>query len=186
MRISDPRDGVGCQFVNIVFMDLLGCAREFARQAYDDEGELAHPFEVSQIVESTRAPDDLIAAAVLHDILEETDVKPEQLASAFGSRITALVCTLTEDEMIQPYRARKADLRTRACSAGPDVALIFVADKISNVRRMRRGQKQFKERKVAHYRATLELMRAEQPGLPLLDQLDRELAALQRAQPVMA
>jgi (p)ppGpp synthase/HD superfamily hydrolase len=167
-------------------MDLLGRARDFARQAYANEGDLEHPLEVSRIVESARAPDDLVAAAVLHDVLEETDVTPEQLVSAFGSRITALVCAVTEDETIRPYRARKADLRMRACRAGPDSALIFVADKISNVRRMRRGQKQFKERKVAHYRATLELMRSERPSLQLLDQLERELAALGRAQPVTA
>jgi (p)ppGpp synthase/HD superfamily hydrolase len=169
-----------------MFMDLLGRARDFARQAYDNEGDLAHPLDVSRIVESTRAPDDLIAAAVLHDILEETGVTPEQLLSAFGSRITALVCTVTEDETIRPYQARKADLRMRACGGGAESSLLFVADKISNVRRMRRGQKQFKERKVAHYRATLELMRSQRPGLPLLDQLERELVALQRAQPVPA
>ena len=167
-------------------MDLLGRARDFARQAYDNEGDLAHPLEVSRIVASTRAPDDLIAAAILHDILEQTSVTPGQLLSAFGSQITALVCAVTEDETISPYQARKADLRMRACSSGFDSSLLFVADKISNVRRMRRGEKQFKERKVAHYRATLELMRSERPGLPLLDQLEWELAALQRAQPVAA
>jgi (p)ppGpp synthase/HD superfamily hydrolase len=111
-------------------------------------------------------------------VLEDTDTEPAQVAASFGSRIAALVSTLTEDESIRNYRQRKADLRSRAHAAGPDAALIFVADKVSNARRMRSGEKAFKARKVAHYHATLELMRRDFPALPLLHQLDTELAAL--------
>jgi (p)ppGpp synthase/HD superfamily hydrolase len=167
-------------------MEMVSRANEFARQAYGPQADLAHPLEVSRLVESTGAPDELIAAALLHDVLEDTGTEPEQIAAGFGSRITALVCTLTEDETIRNYQQRKADLRSRACAAGPDAGLIFVADKLSNARRMRRGEKAFKKRKVAHYQATLELMRRELPGLPLLDELDSELVALIRAQQVAA
>jgi (p)ppGpp synthase/HD superfamily hydrolase len=125
-------------------MDLVGRAHEFARQAYGAEGDLAHPLEVSRLVESTGAPDVLVAAALLHDVLEDTDVTRDRLSQAFGSRVAALVCALTEDDTLGNYRARKADLRSRACSAGPDAGLIFLADKLSNVRRMRRGQKDYK------------------------------------------
>jgi (p)ppGpp synthase/HD superfamily hydrolase len=159
-------------------MDLVGRAELFARQAYGPEGDLAHPLEVSRLVESAGAPDVLVAAALLHDVLEDTETEPALIAVSFGSRVAALVSTLTEDETIANYRQRKADLRSRARAAGPDAALIFVADKLSNTRRMRRGDKALKARKVAHYHTTLELMRREFPMLPLLDQLDRELAAL--------
>jgi hypothetical protein len=77
------------------------------------------------------------------------------------------------------YRARKADLRSRACSAGPDAGLIFLADKLSNVRRMRRGQKDYKGTQGQPLRATLALFKGEQPSLPFLDQLAKELAALE-------
>jgi (p)ppGpp synthase/HD superfamily hydrolase len=164
-------------------MDLVMQAHEFARQVYGNEADLAHPLEVSRLVESTGAPDVLVAAALLHDVLEDTDVTRGQLAAAFGSRVAALVCTLTEDETLTNYRVRKADLRARACSGGPDAGLIFLADKLSNVRRMRRGQKDYKERKVVHYRATLALFKAEQPSLPFLDQLGKELAALRASGP---
>jgi guanosine-3',5'-bis(diphosphate) 3'-pyrophosphohydrolase len=167
-------------------MDLSSRAREFARQAYRSDAELAHPLEVAALVEGTGAPDELVAVAVLHDTLEDTDVQASELAAAFGARITALVGTLTEDEAIGNYRARKADLRARACAAGPDAGLIFVADKLSNARRMRRGEKDFKERKVAHYEATLALFRSEHPGVPLLDQLGHELRALRASRQVPA
>jgi (p)ppGpp synthase/HD superfamily hydrolase len=161
----------------------VGRAEQFARQAYGPEGDLAHPLEVSRLVGSAGAPDLLVAAALLHDVLEDTQTTPAQIAASFGSRVAALVSTLTEDETIANYRQRKADLRSRARAAGPDAALIFVADKLSNARRMRRGDKALKVRKVAHYDATLQLMRREFPMLPLLDQLDRELAALHQGAP---
>lgn len=167
-------------------MDLLSRARDFARQAYRSDAELAHPVEVAALVEAAGGPDELIAVALLHDTLEDTDAEASQIAAAFGSRIAALVCTLTEDETIKNYRARKADLRARACAAGPDAGLIFIADKLSNARRMRRGEKAFKERKVAHYEATLALFRSEQPSLPLLDSLAHELRALRAARQVAA
>jgi (p)ppGpp synthase/HD superfamily hydrolase len=167
-------------------VDLVTRAHQFARRAYGQEEDLAHPLEVSRLVEATGAPDELTAAALLHDVLEDTDLEASELASAFGSHITALVCTLTEDETIANYQARKADLRSRAAAAGHDAALISVADKLSNTRRMRRGEKAIKQRKVAHYEATLALMRAEFPSLPLLEQLAQELAGLRQGQPITA
>jgi GTP pyrophosphokinase len=161
-------------------MDLVGRALEFARHAYGSDGDLAHPLEVARLVASTGAPDELVAAALLHDVLEDTATDAGHLAARFGSRITSLVCSLTEDESIRSYRERKADLRARACAAGRDAAVIFVADKLSNARRMRRGQKAFKARKVAHYQATHDLMRSELPSLPLLDELGAELVAIRR------
>jgi (p)ppGpp synthase/HD superfamily hydrolase len=134
--------------------------------------------EVARLVEAAGAPDQVVAAALLHDVVEDTDVEVAGVAAEFGSRIAALVATLTEDESIRGYSARKADLRRRACVAGPEAALISVADKLSSVRRMRRGTKEPKQRKLAHYDATLALVRSEHPNLPLLDQLAKELGAL--------
>jgi (p)ppGpp synthase/HD superfamily hydrolase len=150
----------------------------FATHAYDSHADLAHPLEVARLVESTRSADELVAAAVLHDVLEDTDVDPRLLAGRFGARVATLVFTLTEDASIRGYSARKAELRNRVCAAGPDAGLIFIADKLSNVRCIRRGEKQYRDRKLAHYEATLELFRREQPQLPLLDQLARDLAGL--------
>ena len=53
-----------------------------------------------------------------------------------------------------------------------------MADKLSNARRMRRAAKQPDASKIAHYAATLELMRSTYPDLPLLDELEAELDGL--------
>jgi (p)ppGpp synthase/HD superfamily hydrolase len=142
------------------------------------ESALPHPLEVAALVRSAGADEEVGAAALLHDVLEDMDIGVRRIASEFGSRVAALVSAMTEDESIGDYADRKQEHRERACAAGPDVALIFVADKLANARAMRRGEKKPDARKVAHYGATLELMRSAHPELPLLDELDAELGAL--------
>jgi (p)ppGpp synthase/HD superfamily hydrolase len=159
-------------------VDLVERAREFAAEAYGSSRELEHPIEVAGLVRDAGFGEETQAAAVLHDLIEDTDVDAAAIAAEFGSNVAALVSSMTEDESIEDYAARKEEHRRRAAAAGRDVAGIFVADKISNAGRMRRGQKKPRARKIAHYAATLELMRQAYPDLPVLDQLAEELTAL--------
>ena len=159
-------------------MELVDRARAFAADAYENPADLEHPLEVARLVRSAGLPPEAVAAAVLHDVIEDTGVDIADIAGAFGSHVAALVSAMTEDESISGYAARKQEHRERAAAAGRDAAVIFVADKLSNARRMRTGQKKPAARKLLHYAATLELMRDTYPGLPLLDDLDRELAAV--------
>jgi (p)ppGpp synthase/HD superfamily hydrolase len=159
-------------------VDLPERARSFAADAYGSDRELEHPAEVAALVRGAGADEEVEAAAFLHDLVEDTDVELRDIAAAFGSRVAGLVGALTEDESIDDYVARKQEHRTRARDSGRDVALLFVADKLSNARRMRRAQKQPDARKLGHYGATLEMMRAAYPDLPLLDELDSELRAV--------
>jgi HD domain len=167
-----------CDARYLLGVDLIGGAWAFALRAYASEDDLRHPLEVARLIESAGASEDVVAAALLHDVVEDTSVGVEEIAAEFGSRIAALVDTLTEDDSIRAYSERKADLRARACAAGPDAAVIAVADKLSRVHGMRRGEKTPRERKVAHYEATLALVREAYPDLPLLDQLAKELRTL--------
>jgi len=159
-------------------VDLVGRARSFAADAYGSEQALQHPDAVAALVRDAGADEEVQAAAYLHDLVEDTDVELPQIAAEFGSRVTCLVAAMTEDESIPDYVERKEEHRRRARGSGRDVALLFVADKLSNARRMRRGLKQPDAGKFGHYAATLETMRAAYPDLPLLDELDAELHAL--------
>ena len=157
---------------------LVEHARTFAAATYESNEEFEHAQEVAELAERVGCDPEVVAAALLHDVVEDTDVGVEELESRFGPRVGALVASLSEDESIADYPARKAEHRERVCAAGRDAAAIFVADKLSNARRMRRAEKEVKLPKIAHYTATLELMRAHYPDLPLLDELERELEAL--------
>ena len=148
-------------------------ARAFAAEAYGSAQELEHPTEVATLVGT--GDEDLWTAALLHDLVEDTDVELADIAAEFGSRVAGLVGAMTEDGSIADYRERKEEHRHRARDSGRDAALLFVADKLSNARRMRRGQKEPEARKHEHYAATLQTMREAYPDLPLLAELDEEL-----------
>lgn len=165
--------------VRLLTVELVARARKFAAEAYGAEGELEHPNEVAELVAGSA--EELQAAAILHDLVEDTDVTIPDIAARFGSRVAALVAALTEDDSIGKYKPRKQEHRQRASEAGRDVALLFVADKLSNARRMHRGQKKLDPKKVGHYRATLETMRAAYPDLPLLSELEEAIAAIEPA-----
>lgn len=151
-------------------------ARAFAAEVYGSEGELDHPAEVAGLVHDAGGSDELEAAAYLHDLVEDTGVELPQIAAEFGSHVASLVSTMTEDESIEDYVARKEEHRCRARDSGRDASLLFVADKLSNARRMRRGQKEPDAGKLSHYARTLSTMRDAHPGLPLLDELEAELS----------
>jgi (p)ppGpp synthase/HD superfamily hydrolase len=150
-------------------------ARAFAAQAYGSREELEHPEEVAALVGA--GDEELATAAILHDLVEDTDVELPQIAAEFGSRVAALVGAMTEDGSIEDYRERKQEHRMRARDGGRDIATLFVADKLSNARRMRRGQKEPDVKKLGHYQQTLDMMRTAYPDLPLLPELDTELRA---------
>jgi (p)ppGpp synthase/HD superfamily hydrolase len=156
-------------------------ARDFAADAYDSDEELQHPTEVADMVGDD--DEELQAAALLHDLVEDTGVDVPGIAAEFGSRVAALVAAMTEDQSISDYGERKHEHRQRARDAGRDVALLFVADKLSNARRMHRGQKEPDAGKLGHYRETLETMRDAYPDLPLLDELETELLVRNATQP---
>lgn len=148
-------------------------ARRFAAQAYGSEQDLEHPTEVAALVGS--GDEELWAAALLHDLVEDTDVELSDIGDEFGPRVAGLVEAMTEDGSISDYGERKEEARCRARDAGRDASLIFVADKLSNIRRMRRGQKEPEQRKLDHYAATVRTMKDAYPDLPLLPELEEEL-----------
>jgi (p)ppGpp synthase/HD superfamily hydrolase len=154
-------------------VELAPRARAFAAEAYDSAQELEHPTEVATLVGT--ADEEVWAAALLHDLVEDTDVELSDIAAEFGSRVAGLVEAMTEDASIADYGERKQEHRQRVRDAGRESALLFVADKLSNARRMRRGQKEPEPRKLKHYAATLATMRDAYPDLPLLDELEEEL-----------
>src|SRR4051794_29981788 len=81
-------------------LDICSRARDFVRARSSDERELDHPAEVRELVRGTGADDELQAAALLHDLVEDTDTELAAIASEFGSRVGSFVDAMTEDESI--------------------------------------------------------------------------------------
>lgn len=107
------------------------------RRSSDGAPFIEHPIEVGWLLYRAGAPDHVIAAGILHDVLEKTAVTRAAVSSRFGSCIASLVSAVSEEEGIAGYAERKAALRQQVAAAGPEALNIFAADKVSKVRELR-------------------------------------------------
>ena len=124
-------------------------AYDFAKEHHEGQfrksGEpyITHPVEVAYIVTTLELDDDAICAALLHDIVEDTDVTREDIVREFGEGIADLVDGVTklgkiahfldkEEEQVENYRkffmAMAKDIR---------VLMIKLADRLHNMRTLK-------------------------------------------------
>lgn len=94
---------------------------------------VTHLFAVALIVAGYTEDEEVIAAALLHDTLEDTRYTAEQLTADFGSRVCQLVVGVTEDKTIRNWAARKQAYLQNLRAAPMESQLIATADKIHNV-----------------------------------------------------
>lgn len=97
-----------------------------------------HISEVASLVEEQGGTDEMIAAAWLHDVVEDTDVTLEQVGDWFGTAVRELVDGLTDpDEFASmPLERRKRAQAERIRHLSDDVKRIKLCDQLSNARRM--------------------------------------------------
>ena len=150
------------------------------RRAVDGADFIEHPLEVATLLYQADAPDHVIAAGVLHDVLENTDVDPVRLGRRFGKPVAALVLAVTEDNRIPEYEERKAALRKQVATADEAALMLFAADKLSKVRELSDAGVRTPKRRIAHYIDSLELLRSRRPHCKLTAQLAVELAGVQQ------
>ena len=101
---------------------------------YTDEPYINHAIEVMEIVGGVPHTDEMLAAALLHDTIEDTSVTVEDIEREFGVTIAGLVRELT-DQCHQGNRAaRKTAEAARLATISRDAQTIKLADLISNTR----------------------------------------------------
>jgi (p)ppGpp synthase/HD superfamily hydrolase len=149
----------------------------------DDLPFVTHPVEVARLLHEAGYQDDVVAAGVLHDVLEDTDADHGELEARFGRRVADLVDAVTDDPSIEDHAERKAALRGKVAAAGECAAAVFAADKVSKARelRVRVSRRRFQradDSKFAHYEASLAMLAELIPGHDLVDQLRMELEAV--------
>lgn len=140
------------------------------------ETSIEHPVAVARLLAEAEFPDEVVAASLLHDVLEDTVTTDAELRERFGERVADLVLAVSEDPAIDGYAERKADLRRRALWSGRYASAIFAADKLASTRAA--DGSSTPAPKLAHYRATLDGLCREHPDLPFLGDLRRELLRL--------
>jgi GTP diphosphokinase / guanosine-3',5'-bis(diphosphate) 3'-diphosphatase len=93
-----------------------------------------HPIEVAHLLlKMMETPDrELIIAAILHDTLEDTDTKPQDILQNFGEKVLSIVEEVT-DNMKLSYRERKIQQVSKARNLSYEAKCIKIADKICNM-----------------------------------------------------
>ena len=125
--------------------DLIVRAYFFAQKAHKGQirrsGDpyLSHPVEVANILADMKADDKMLTAALLHDVIEDTDVSHEEVTDEFGEEITALVEGVTKLSRMSfsSYEERKAENARKmifAISKDVRVILIKLADRLHNLK----------------------------------------------------
>ncbi len=113
---------------------------EGMKRKQSDLPYILHPVEVAAITGSLTTNQEVIAAAVLHDVIEDTKVKKQEIEKEFGERVAELVASETENKRRDlpagsTWRIRKEEsLEILKNTDDIDVKILFLSDKLSNIR----------------------------------------------------
>ena len=105
---------------------------------------ILHPMEVAQILATMTDDQEILAAGILHDILEETDGTLAEIEKRFGKRVALLVASESEndypgEDRRATWKRRKEEaLKVLKYSADIGVQMLWLADKLANIRSLAR------------------------------------------------
>lgn len=102
------------------------------KRKYTGEDYIVHPVHVAGIVAAVPHTDEMVCAALLHDVLEDTKVPEALLRTEFGDAVTDMVVWLTKVEVPGNRKVRKESELRRLYGAPAEVQTIKLADMISN------------------------------------------------------
>ena len=104
---------------------------------------IVHPMEAVEIVASMTADQELLAAAMLHDTVEDTDVTVDQIRAEFGDRVASIVAEESDEipagvSEEESWHGRKQAAMDRLARASLDAKIVALGDKLSNMRAIAR------------------------------------------------
>ncbi len=134
-------------------------AFDFARRLHEgqyrvsEEPYIIHPIQVAIILAELRVDKNTVIAALLHDILEDTDTKPEEIKNLFGEDVLSIVQGVTKlgKYQFKSKEERQAEnFRRMFIAMADDIRIIFLklADRLHNMRTLN-YMAQNKQQKIA-------------------------------------
>lgn len=145
-------------------------ALEFATKAhgeqqrkYTREPYIEHPKRVAEIVRTVPHTKEMICAAYLHDVVEDTPVNLKEIEQEFGPKVAQLVHELTDEFIKENYqnlnrKSRKKREVERQAKMSPEAKTIKLADVIDNTRDIIKNDRDFARRYVPEMEALTEAL----------------------------
>lgn len=93
---------------------------------------IVHPFSVALILSRAGYPDEVVAAGLLHDVVEDVGIQLKEISRLFGRRVAALVGEVTEPN-VKDWKERKLKFMADLNYASPQALAIKSADHIDNL-----------------------------------------------------
>ncbi|MBS8264011.1 HD domain-containing protein [Mesobacillus boroniphilus] len=176
-------------------MDLIDKALQIASMAHEGQYRkntiipyIAHPVAVGMILQKAGYRKEVVAAGILHDTVEDTDLTMEDIEQEFGKEIATIVEGCSEPDKSLSWEERKEHTIEFLKTASEEIRVVACADKLHNVRsihqdveesgeevwkRFRRGKKQ----QEWYYRNVVESL-GYATKFPLLAKLEKEIDRL--------
>jgi len=128
-------------------------AIEFATKAHSEHFRkktnipyIVHPLKAAQALMEVNCPNKIVIACLLHDTIEDTDIKYCDIEQNFGRYVAELVKQASEPDKKASWKARKAHAIETLQKASSDAALVACADKLDNIKSMKREYEKIGER----------------------------------------
>jgi guanosine-3',5'-bis(diphosphate) 3'-pyrophosphohydrolase len=190
---------------------MLRAAYELARCAHrgqerKDPGSpfVVHPILVAERLHAYGYREQVLAAALLHDVVERSELTAGDVGKRFGVTVANLVSSLTDDPSAEGFVAAKTAQRDEVARANREVKAIFAADRASNARELTRliltygesvtaRDKALPQTRVRVWSEDVEMLEQQCPDLDLLpemrlavDDFAAAVAQMRGGQPALA
>jgi (p)ppGpp synthase/HD superfamily hydrolase len=123
-----------------VIMENLQQAIEFAASAHRDQQRkstdipyITHPFAVAMLLQQDQAPENLVIAGLLHDVIEDTLYTLDDIGQQFGSKVMDIVRECSERDKSRPWEERKREFIDQLRTASFEAQWVTCADKYHNL-----------------------------------------------------
>lgn len=134
--------------LNMTSYALILKAAAFAAEKHRDQRRkdvggtpyINHPIGVADLLASVGKVDDpeILAAALLHDTVEDTNTSLEELEERFGARVRRIVSEVTDDKSLPKAERKRLQIRN-AAHKSDEAKLVKLADKLHNLQDLRRN-----------------------------------------------
>jgi len=133
--------------------DLIDRAIEVAVKAHQKQKRkgtsiayITHPFAVGIILAGAGCSEEVVAAGILHDTIEDARIKRSRIREEFGEKVAFIVEKCTEPDKRRSWRERKQHTLDSLKEAGLDVKFVVCSDKLHNIRTIARDFRKVGER----------------------------------------